>query len=174
MCDERHERSVLFEGLTCDPAGGVDVVGADQSVVVVGAEECVELGHLAVAQRNAGQLKLVSQDVPTISRRSLIPSARLVESPGSVPRSRMPSWLVQRNAWALKPPPEATCRCSKRPIERTERRHRQWGTNRAGATDQIVLTWVDGRDGLNDEHVFFTTSTDGGNYLDDAATHRRD
>ena len=32
----------------------------------------------------------------------------------------------------------------------------------AGATDQVVLTWVDGRDGLNDEHVFFTTSTDGG------------
>jgi hypothetical protein len=32
----------------------------------------------------------------------------------------------------------------------------------AGATDQIVLTWVDGRDGLNDEHVFFTTSSDGG------------
>jgi hypothetical protein len=29
------------------------------------------------------------------------------------------------------------------------------------ATDQIALTWVDGRDGLNDEHVFFTTSTDG-------------
>jgi hypothetical protein len=29
------------------------------------------------------------------------------------------------------------------------------------ATDQIVLTWVDGRDGLNDEHVIFTTSTDG-------------
>lgn len=29
------------------------------------------------------------------------------------------------------------------------------------ATDQIVLTWVDGRDGLDDEHVFFTTSTDG-------------
>jgi hypothetical protein len=31
-----------------------------------------------------------------------------------------------------------------------------------GASNQIVLTWVDGRDGLNDEHVFFTTSTDGG------------
>jgi hypothetical protein len=31
-----------------------------------------------------------------------------------------------------------------------------------GATNQIVLTWVDGRDGLNNEHVFFTTSTDGG------------
>ena len=31
-----------------------------------------------------------------------------------------------------------------------------------GATNQIVLTWVDGRDGLNHEHVFFTTSTDGG------------
>ena len=29
------------------------------------------------------------------------------------------------------------------------------------ATDQIALTWVDGRDGLNDEHVIFTTSTDG-------------
>jgi hypothetical protein len=32
----------------------------------------------------------------------------------------------------------------------------------AGATDQIVLTWVDGGDGLNNEHVLFTTSTDGG------------
>ncbi|HZD00650.1 MAG TPA: sialidase family protein [Actinomycetes bacterium] len=32
----------------------------------------------------------------------------------------------------------------------------------AGASDQIVLTWVDGRDGLNSEHVFFTTSTNGG------------
>jgi hypothetical protein len=32
----------------------------------------------------------------------------------------------------------------------------------ADATDQIVLTWVDGRDGLNNEHVLFTTSTDGG------------
>jgi hypothetical protein len=30
------------------------------------------------------------------------------------------------------------------------------------ATDQIVLNWADGRDGLNDEHVFFTSSTDGG------------
>jgi hypothetical protein len=31
-----------------------------------------------------------------------------------------------------------------------------------GATNQIVLTWVDGRDGLNNEHVFFTTSTNRG------------
>jgi hypothetical protein len=31
-----------------------------------------------------------------------------------------------------------------------------------GASDQIVLSWVDGRAGLNDEHVFFTSSTDGG------------
>jgi hypothetical protein len=34
----------------------------------------------------------------------------------------------------------------------------------AGATDQIVMTWVDGRDGLNNEHVMFTTSTDGGTH----------
>jgi hypothetical protein len=32
----------------------------------------------------------------------------------------------------------------------------------ADASDQIVLSWVDGRDGQNNEHVFFTTSTDGG------------
>jgi hypothetical protein len=32
----------------------------------------------------------------------------------------------------------------------------------AGGSDQLVLTWVDGRDGLNDEHVFFSASTDGG------------
>ena len=30
------------------------------------------------------------------------------------------------------------------------------------ATDRIVLTWVDGRDGLNREHVMFTTSDNGG------------
>jgi hypothetical protein len=30
------------------------------------------------------------------------------------------------------------------------------------ATDQLALTWVDGRDGLNNEHVFFTTSTNDG------------
>src|SRR5439155_9711140 len=32
----------------------------------------------------------------------------------------------------------------------------------ADATNQIVLTWVDGRDGLNNEHVMFTDSTNGG------------
>jgi hypothetical protein len=32
----------------------------------------------------------------------------------------------------------------------------------AGATNQIVLTWVDGAAGVNHEHVLFTTSTDGG------------
>jgi hypothetical protein len=32
----------------------------------------------------------------------------------------------------------------------------------AGATDQIVMTWVDGGDGVNHEHVLFTTSSDGG------------
>ncbi len=31
------------------------------------------------------------------------------------------------------------------------------------ATDELVLTWVDGRDGLNDEHVMFTSSSAGGN-----------
>jgi hypothetical protein len=31
-----------------------------------------------------------------------------------------------------------------------------------GGTDRIVLTWVDGGDGLNHEHVMFATSTDGG------------
>jgi hypothetical protein len=32
------------------------------------------------------------------------------------------------------------------------------------ATNQIVLTWADGRDGLNHEHVFFSTSTDRGSH----------
>ena len=32
----------------------------------------------------------------------------------------------------------------------------------ADATDQIVLTWADGRDGLNREHLLFTSSRDGG------------
>ena len=32
----------------------------------------------------------------------------------------------------------------------------------AGATNEIVRTWVDGRDGLNQEHVFTSYSTDGG------------
>jgi hypothetical protein len=31
-----------------------------------------------------------------------------------------------------------------------------------GATNRIVMSWVDGRDGLNHEHVLFTTSTNGG------------
>jgi hypothetical protein len=34
----------------------------------------------------------------------------------------------------------------------------------ADATDQLVLTWVDGRDGLNNEHVMFSTSTNGGGF----------
>lgn len=32
----------------------------------------------------------------------------------------------------------------------------------ADATDRIVMTWSDGRDGLNYEHLMFTESTDGG------------
>jgi len=32
----------------------------------------------------------------------------------------------------------------------------------AGATNQIVNAWADGRDGLNHEHVLFSTSTGGG------------
>ena len=32
----------------------------------------------------------------------------------------------------------------------------------AGATNQIVNAWADGRDGLNHEHVLFATSTNGG------------
>jgi hypothetical protein len=32
------------------------------------------------------------------------------------------------------------------------------------ATNQIVLSWADGRDGLNHEHVFFSTSTDVGDH----------
>jgi hypothetical protein len=31
------------------------------------------------------------------------------------------------------------------------------------ATDELVLTWVDGQDGLNAEHVLFTSSSAGGN-----------
>jgi len=37
----------------------------------------------------------------------------------------------------------------------------------AGATDEILRTWVDGRDGLNNEHVFVSYSTDGGNTWSD-------
>lgn len=41
----------------------------------------------------------------------------------------------------------------------------------AGATNEIVRTWVDGRDGVNHEHVFVSYSTDGGNnWSDPAAT----
>ena len=35
------------------------------------------------------------------------------------------------------------------------------------ASDRLVLTWVDGQDGLNNEHVKFTTSTDRGASWDD-------
>src|SRR5439155_8365008 len=33
----------------------------------------------------------------------------------------------------------------------------------AGATDEILRTWVDGRDGVNHEHVFVSYSKNGGN-----------
>ena len=33
----------------------------------------------------------------------------------------------------------------------------------AGATNEIVTAWADGRDGLNDEHVLFAYSNEGGN-----------
>jgi hypothetical protein len=33
----------------------------------------------------------------------------------------------------------------------------------AGATNEILRTWVDGRDGVNHEHVFVSYSTNGGN-----------
>jgi hypothetical protein len=36
-----------------------------------------------------------------------------------------------------------------------------------GATDEIVRTWVDGRDGVNHEHVFLSVSTDGGDSWSD-------
>ncbi len=36
-----------------------------------------------------------------------------------------------------------------------------------GATDEIVRTWVDGRDGVNNEHVFLSVSTDGGDSWSD-------
>jgi hypothetical protein len=42
-----------------------------------------------------------------------------------------------------------------------------------GATDRIVMTWVDGRDGLNHEHVMFTSSTDGGTNWTDAEAIER-
>jgi len=41
------------------------------------------------------------------------------------------------------------------------------------ATDQIVMTWVDGRDGTNHEHVMFTSSTNGGRTWTPAATIER-
>ena len=36
-----------------------------------------------------------------------------------------------------------------------------------GATDEIVRTWVDGRDGVNNVHVFVSISTDGGDSWSD-------
>jgi hypothetical protein len=38
-----------------------------------------------------------------------------------------------------------------------------------GATNEILRTWVDGRDGLNHEHVFVSYSTDGGTTWSDPA-----
>jgi hypothetical protein len=40
----------------------------------------------------------------------------------------------------------------------------------ADATDEILDTWVDGRDGLNHEHVFISQSTDGGATWTDPAS----
>ncbi len=40
----------------------------------------------------------------------------------------------------------------------------------ADATNEIVDTWADGRDGLNNEHVMFSYSTDGGATWSSAAT----
>jgi hypothetical protein len=37
----------------------------------------------------------------------------------------------------------------------------------AGATNEILRTWVDGRDGANNVHVFVSSSTDGGNSWSD-------
>ena len=42
----------------------------------------------------------------------------------------------------------------------------------ADASDRLVLSWVDGRDGLNHEHVMFSTSTNGGEPVDGAAPGR--
>jgi len=42
------------------------------------------------------------------------------------------------------------------------------------ATDQIVMTWVDGRDGTNNEHVMFTSSTNGGGTWTPASAIERD
>jgi hypothetical protein len=39
----------------------------------------------------------------------------------------------------------------------------------AGATNEIVRTWVDGHDGLNNEHVFVSYSTNGGDSWSDPA-----
>jgi hypothetical protein len=44
-----------------------------------------------------------------------------------------------------------------------------------GATNEILRTWVDGRDGLNNEHVYVSYSTDGGNrWSEPAATESAD
>jgi hypothetical protein len=43
-------------------------------------------------------------------------------------------------------------------------------SNTATASNRIVMTWVDGGDGMNHEHVMFTTSTDGGTNWDSPST----
>jgi hypothetical protein len=39
-----------------------------------------------------------------------------------------------------------------------------------GASDEIVRTWVDGRDGVNNVHVFLSVSTDGGDSWSDPSS----
>jgi hypothetical protein len=66
--------------------------------------------------------------------------------PGSLTRC----WAAP--PWTGSPGPAATW-----PLPQRGHRHR-----RPTGADQLALTWVDGRDGLNNEQVLFTTSTNHG------------